>query len=142
MSRQRLRESNIKWSIKLTNESLALKIIKMVEIKTIENNAKNIEVQINNKISDFIDKNFKKDLNYFEKKNKVKINIKSNDNLNFSEYLIEYKSKSNKVIEKVEKIESLKKIIDEKTNKKININSKKKIFKKRKYKKKFDLKKN
>ena len=68
MSRQRLRESNIKWSIKLTNESLALKIIKMVEIKTIENNAKNIDVQINNKISDFIDKNFKKDLNYFEKK--------------------------------------------------------------------------
>ena len=142
MSRQRLRESNIKWSIKLTNESLALKIIKMVEIKTIENNAKNIEVQINNKIFDFIDKNFKKDLNYFEKKNKVKINIKSNDNLNFSEYLIEYKSKSNKVIEKVEKVESLKKIIAEKKNKKININPKKKIFKKRIYKKKFDLKKN
>ena len=142
MSRQRLRESNIKWSIKLTNESLALKIIKMVEIKTIENNAKNIEVQINNKISDFIDKNFKKDLNYFEKKNKVKINIKSNDNLNFSEYLIEYKSKSNKVIEKVEKVESLKKIIAEKKNKKININTKKKIFKKRIYKKKFDMKKN
>ena len=142
MSRQRLRESNIKWSIKLTNESLALKIIKMVEIKTIENNAKNIEVQINNKISDFIDKNFKKDLNYFEKKNKVKINIKSNDNLNFSEYLIEYKSKSNKVIEKVEKVESLKKIINEKTNKKTNIIPKKKLFKKRIYKKKFDLKKN
>ena len=142
MSRQRLRESNIKWSIKLTNESLALKIIKMVEIKTIENNAKNIEVQINNKISDFIDKNFKKDLNYFEKKNKVKIDIKSNDNLNFSEYLIEYKSKSNKVIEKVEKVESLKKIIAEKKNKKININPKKKIFKKRIYKKKFYLKKN
>ena len=142
MSRQRLRESNIKWSIKLTNESLALKIIKMIEIKTIENNAKNIEVQINNKISDFIDKNFKKDLNYFKKKNKVKIDIKSNDNLNFSEYLIEYKSKSNKVIEKVEKVESLKKIIAEKKNKKININPKKKIFKKRIYKKKFDLKKN
>ena len=141
MSRQRLRESNIKWSIKLTNESLALKIIKMVEIKTIENNAKNIDVQINNKISDFIDKNFKKDLNYFEKKNKVKINIKSNDNLNFSEYLIEYKSKSNKVIEKVEKLESLKKIIAEKNNK-INKSPKKKIFKKRKYKKKFDMKKN
>ena len=142
MSRQRLRESNIKWSIKLTNESLASKIIKMVEIKTIENNAKNIEVQINNKISDFIDKNFKKDLNYFEKKNKVKIDIKSNDNLNFSEYLIEYKSKSNKVIEKVEKVESLKKIIAEKKNKKIKINPKKKIFKKRIYKKKFNLKKN
>ena len=142
MSRQRLRESNIKWSIKLTNESLALKIIKMVEIKTIENNAKIIELQINNKISDFIEQNFKKDLNYFEKKNKVKINIKSNDNLNFAEYLIEYKSKSNKVIEKVEKLESLKKIVIENKNKKTNIIPKKKLYKKKKYKKKFDLKKN
>ena len=142
MSRQRLRESNIKWSIKLTNESLALKIIKMVEIKTIENNAKIIELQINNKISDFIEENFKKDLNYFEKKNKVKINIKSNDNLNFAEYLIEYRSKSNKVIEKVEKLESLKKVITEKNNKKINVIPKKKSYKKKKYKKKFNLKKN
>ena len=142
MSRQRLRESNIKWSIKLTNESLALKIIKMIEIKTIENNAKIIEVQINNKITDFIDENFKKDLNYFEKKNKVKINIKSNDKLNFSEYLIEYRSKSNKVIEKVEKMENLKKIVNDKKNIKSNINLKKKLYKKKKYKKKFDLKKN
>ena len=142
MSRQRLRESNIKWSIKLTNESLALKIIKMIEIKTIESNSKIIEVQINNKINDFIDQNFKKDLSYFEKKNKVKINIKSNDKLNFSEYIIEYKSKSNKVIEKVEKLESLKKIVTDKKNIKSNMNPKKKSYKKKKYKKKFDLKKN
>ncbi len=141
MSRQRLRESNIKWSLKLTNESLALKIIKMIEIKTIENNAKIIEVQINNKISDFIDQNFKKDLSYFQKKNKVIINIKSNDKLDFSEYLIEYKSKSNKVIEKVEKLESLKKVVADKKNIKLNINPKKKLYKRKKYKKKFDLKK-
>jgi len=142
MSRQRLRESNIKWSIKLTNESLALKIIKMIEIKTIENNAKIIEVQINNKITDFIELNFKKDLSYFEKKNKVKINIKSNEQLNFSEYLIEFKSKSNKVIEKMEKMESVKKIATEKKGIKSNINPKKKLYKKKKFKKKFDLKKN
>ena len=55
--------------------------------------------------------------------------------MNFSEYLIEYKSKSNKVIEKVEKVESLKKIIAEKKNKKIIINPKKKIFKKKNIKK-------
>ena len=142
MSRQRLRESNIKWSIKLTNESLALKIIKMIEIKTIENNAKIIEVQINNKITDFIELNFKKDLSYFEKKNKVKINIKSNEQLNFSEYLIEFKSKSNKVIEKTEKLESVKKIATEKKGIKSNINPKKKLYKKKKFKKKYDLKKN
>ena len=139
MSRQRLRESNVKWSIKLTNESFALKILKMIEIKTIENNAKIIDLQINGKISNFIDENFKENVNYFEKKNKVKININSNDNLNLSEYLIEYKSKTKKVLEKVENMESLKKVITE--NKKINKNPRKKIFRKKKYKKKF-VKKN
>ncbi len=141
MSRQRLRESNVKWTIKLTNESFSLKILKMIEIKTIENNAKIIDLEINNKISDFIEDHFKKDVNYFEKKNKVKININSNDKLNLSEYLIEYKSKSKKVIEKVEKIESLNKVIINNNNKK-NINPKKKIFRKKKYKKNFIKKKN
>ena len=35
MSRQRLRESNIKWSIQLTNETFAQKIIKLIEIKSL-----------------------------------------------------------------------------------------------------------
>ena len=141
MSRQRLRESNIKWSIKLTNESFALKLLKMIEIKTIENKAKIINLQINNKISVFINENFKEGLNYFEQKNKVKININSNDKLNLSEFLIEYQLKSKKVIEKVENLESLKKVVIENKNKKTNQSSRKKIFIKKKYKKKF-IKKN
>ena len=141
MSRQRLRESNVKWSIKLTNESFALKILKMIEIKTIENKAKIINLQINNKISVFINENFKEGLNYFEQKNKVKININSNDKLNLSEFLIEYQLKSKKVIEKVENLESLKKVVIENKNKKTNQSSRKKIFIKKKYKKRF-IKKN
>ena len=35
MSRQRLRESTVKWDVALTNESFALKILKIVEIKSI-----------------------------------------------------------------------------------------------------------
>ena len=97
--------------------------------------------QINTKISDFIDEHFKEDLKYFEKKNKVKININSNDKLNLSEYLIEYKSKSKKVIEKLESLENLKKVIIENKNNKTKVNSQKKIFRKKKYKKKF-VKKN
>ena len=69
MSRQRLRESNIKWSIKLTNESFAQKILKLIEIKSIENNAKIVDLKINNKVSEFIEKHFIEDLKYFEKKN-------------------------------------------------------------------------
>jgi len=142
MSRQRLRESNVKWSIKLTNDSLALKILKMIQIKTLENKAKIIDLQINDKMSDFINENFKENVNFFEKKNKVKININSNDKLNFSEYLIEYKSKSKKVIEKVESLENIKKVIIEDKNHKTNKSSQKKLFRKKKYKKKFVPKKN
>jgi len=141
MSRQRLRESSVKWSIKLTNESFALKILKMIEIKTIENNAKIINLQINNKILEFIEEHYKKDVNYFEKKNKVKININPNDKLNLSEFSIEYKSKSKKIIEKVENLELLKKDTNEKNKNKIIKNSQKKIYKKKKYKKKY-IKKN
>ena len=93
-----------------------------------------------NKISDFIDEHFKQDVNYFEKKNKVKININSNDKLNLSEFFIEYKSKSKKVIEKVEKLESLSKIVVENKNQKLKKNIQKKIFKKKKYRKKFIVK--
>ena len=142
MSRQRLRESNVKWSIKLTNDSLALKILKMIQIKTLENKSKIVDLQINNKMSDFINENFKENVNFFEKKNKVKININSNDKLNFSEYLIEYKSKSKKVIEKVESLENLKQVIIEDKNHKTNKSSQKKLFRKKKYKKKFVPKKN
>ena len=142
MSRQRLRESNVKWSIKLTNESFALKLLKMIEIKTIENNAKIVELKINNKISSFIQDNFKDDVNYFEKKNKVKIDINSDDKYDLSEFLIEYKSKSKKVIEKIEKLESLKKVIIEDKKSKNVINIPKKKFKKKRFKKNYSEKKN
>ena len=42
MSRQRLRESNVKWTMSLTNESQALKVLKLAEIKCLENKSKEI----------------------------------------------------------------------------------------------------
>ena len=138
MSRQRLRESNIKWSIKLTNETFAQKIIKLIEIKSLENGSKIIDLKINNKISDFIENQFIEDLKYFEKKNKIKINIVHSEELNLTEYLIEFKSKSGKILDKIEKIESLQKVVitKEKSNSDIQ-----KPFKKRKFKKKKFVKK-
>ena len=142
MSRQRLRESNIKWSIKLTNESFAQKILKLIEIKSIENNAKIVDLKINNKVSEFIEKHFIEDLKYFEKKNKIKINIDTVNELNISEYSIELKSKSEKVLDKIEKIETFQKIIIEKNETKSNENKPfKKDFKKRKFKKRKFFKK-
>ena len=143
MSRQRLRESNVKWVIKLTNESFILQILKLVELKSIENNAKIVDIKINEKNFNFIEKYFKEDINYFEKKNKIKINLNISKELNIAEYLIEIKSKSKKVLEKIEKLENLQNIeIKLKDRKKTLQKIPKKIFKKRKFKKRKYYKKN
>ena len=142
MSRQRLRESNVKWSINLTNESFALKILKMIEIKSIENNAKIVDIKINEKVSTFIENNFKENVNYFQKKNKIKVNISSDPSLNIAEYFIEFKSKSKKVLEKAEKLDNLEKLKEEiQDSSKRYKKPKKKNFKKRKFRKKIFTKK-
>ena len=142
MSRQRLRESNIKWSIKLTNETLALKVIKLIEIKIFETSAKIVDVNINEKILNFIKTYFSEDLDYFKNKNKIKINLTSDQGLGLQDYIIELKSKSGKVLEKVEKIENLQKITDEKIEQNLDLTKSKKVsFKKKKFKKKRNYKK-
>ncbi len=142
MSRQRLRESNIKWSIKLTNETLALKIIKLIEIKIFESNAKTVEAKLNEKILSFIESYFFEDLNYFKKKNKVKINLIVGENLSLQDYSIEFKAKSGKILDKIEKVENLQKISEEKNvNKNELITEKKSNFKRKKFKKRKIFKK-
>ena len=140
MSRQRLRESNIKWEINLSKETFALKIIKLVELKSIENKSKIIKIFANQKIINFIEENYTEDINYFKNKNKIEINIFLNNSLGFSDYIIEFFSKTNKVIEKIENISTLSKIINLKTYKKEKVAKKnihkKKFYKKKNYKKK------
>jgi len=141
MSRQRLRESSVKWNLKLSNETFALKVIKLVELKTLENTAKIIKIHLNDKISNFIKANYMDDLSYFKKKNKIEINIFENSSLGLDDYEIEYLSKTNKVIEKIEKVSNLKKLeILKPEVKNYNINKKK--FKKKKFYKKKNIKKN
>ncbi len=132
MSRQRLRESSVKWNIKLSEESFGLKILKLVELKSIETKSKNVKIYINEKINNFIQESYLKDINYFQKKNKKKIEIISDNSLNFSDYKIELFSKTNKLIDKIENISILKKH----TISKFVNNKSDKIFKKNKYKKK------
>ena len=135
MSRQRLRESNIKWALKLSNETFALKIIKLVELKTLENNAKIIKLYLNEKISKFIKESYMDDFNYFKIKNKIEINIFEKNSLEIDDYEIEFLSKTNKVINKIEKISSLKKLEVLKPEVK-NFNFNKRKFKKKKFYKK------
>jgi ribonuclease E len=143
MSRQRLRESAIKWKVTLTDESFAQKLLKTVELNAVINKAKFVELRVCKKISDFLKENFVDDLTYFEKKNKMTIDIISDTTLIIPEYIINIQNKSKKTIELIEHFEKLKnlevqikedKIIDKKEAKKFH----KKPFKKKPYfKKKF-----
>ena len=108
MSRQRLRESAIKWKVTLTDESFAQKLLKIVELKAVINKAKFVELKVCEKISDFLKENFVNDLTYFEKKNKMKIDIISDNSLIIPEYIINIKNKSKKTIELIEYYEKLK----------------------------------
>ena len=142
MSRQRLRESNVKWLMSLTNESQALKVLKLAEIKCLENKSKEILIYLNKRIIDFLSKNSEEDIVFFQKKNKIKISFKEDLDYGVNDYKIEFKAKNNKIIETIQS----EKIIKNETNiikfeekkkkyKKPNIkNSKKKFYKK--YKKK------
>ncbi len=139
MSRQRLRESSVKWNVALTNESFALKILKLVEIKSISNKAKFVKVKVCDKIRNFIKENFVDDLKYFEKKNKIKVEIIVDNSLIIPDHTIELLNKSKKILEKIENISKLKNLnelaLENNTSKK-KIKYKKKIFYKKKYFKK------
>ncbi len=142
MSRQRLRESAVKWKVELTDESFAQKLLKIVELKSVINKAKFVELKVCEKISDFLKENFVDDLTYFEKKNKMKIDIITDNSLIIPEYKIDLKNKSKKTIELVEHFEKLKNLEQQKVKLKIyDIKEKKKFTKKKNYKKKFYKKK-
>ena len=138
MSRQRLRESSVKWQISLTNETYALKIIKRLEIEAIENKAKIVDLSVCEQISNYIKENLIENIEYIEKKNKFKINISINNLMIISDYKVEFKNKSKKVLntlENITKLENAKHEIADNNLKKI------KKFKKRKFKKKKFFKK-
>ncbi len=138
MSRQRLRESAVKWKVNLTDESFAQKLLKIVELKAVLNKAKFVDLKVCKKISDFLKENFIDDLTYFEKKNKIKIDIISDSSLIIPEYIIDVKNRSKKTIELVEHFERLKNLDQQKKeNNVIDIKDKKKFIKKPFRKKKY-----
>ncbi len=134
MSRQRLRESSVQWSISLTNQSFVQKIIKLIEVKSINSKAKIVNANIPEKIKNFILDNFQKDIKYLEKKYKIKVNILGDKLLLVPEYEILFENKSKKILEKIEHKIEIKKIVTNKNNKTNNvIKFVKKDFKKKKY---------
>ena len=138
MSRQRLRESAVKWKVSLTDESFAQKLLKIVELKAVLNKAKFVDIKVCEKISDFLKENFVDDLTYFEKKNKMKIDIITENKLIIPEYIIDIKNKSKKTLELVEYQEKLKNLdFQKKQDNIIELKDKKKFRKKSFRKKRF-----
>ena len=138
MSRQRLRESAVKWKVTLTDESFAMKILKLVEVKAVLTKAKFVELKICEKISDFMKENFIEDLKYFEEKNLIKIDIIADNSLIIPEYIINLQNKTKKILETVEHLEKLKNLEEQKKEvKSFESLNKKKPYKKKPYKKKF-----
>ena len=133
MSRQRLRESAVKWKVTLTGESFALRILKLVEVKAILNKAKFVELKICVKVSDFMKVNFIDDLKYFEDNNKIKIDIIADNSLIIPEYIINLQNKTKKTINTFEYIEKLQNPEEQEKN----LMTPEKIINKKPFKKKF-----
>ena len=135
MTRQRLRESSIKWNMTLSIDSFALKVVKKAEEASFLNKAKIINIYISEKIKIYIDENLKKEIKYFKNKHSLEFNIISDKDLILPEYKIDLLNKNKKIIKKIENIEKVQKNSVSKVNffKKHKLNfTKKPSFKKKK----------
>ena len=124
MSRQRLRESSVKWDIVLSINSFSFKIIKLAEESSILNKAKLVNVIVCEQVNKYISLYFIEKVKYCEKKYKIKINFINDNSLIMPEYKIELLNKSKKVIKSIEHKIS----VNNNDEKKFKI---KKIFKKK-----------
>ena len=135
MTRQRLRESSVKWDMVLSIDSFSQKIIKKAEELAFSNKAKIINISVSEKVKIYIENFFKKEIDHFTKTYKFEMNLLSDKNLVIPEYKIDLFNKNKKIIKKVYNIINMEKTIN-------NKNSQKKIFSKDRYNKKGKFNKN
>ena len=99
MTRQRLRESSIKWEIQLSVDSFALKIIKLLEERAFSNpKIKIIDLSLSKKIIDIINNNYSTELKFFKDKYKFKINLIQNSEFLSIEFLFSFYDSKKKLI--------------------------------------------
>ena len=136
MTRQRLRESYVKWETVLSKDSFCEKILRKVEEKIFDiQKVKKVEVELSPKTIFYMRENMAEEINFFEKKFKFKTSFSINENLLSREFIINFLSNKNKKIDTYSEI-SLKiegpKILksQKKVTKKTKIKKKKKKQKK------------
>lgn len=106
MTRQRLRESSVKWNMTLALDSFALKIIKKSEELAFSNKVKIININVPLKVKTYIEENLMKEINHYKTKYKLEFNIISDNILVIPEYKIFLLNKNKKTIRKIENIET------------------------------------
>ena len=110
MTRQRLRESSIKWETQLSLSSFSQKILKKIQHLAFTDKVKIIKSYIPEKTKIFIEKNLLEELKYFQKKYQFKVEILSDAKLIIPEYKIDLLNKSKKIIKTIENINNISEI--------------------------------
>ena len=136
MTRQRLRESSVKWNMTLSLDSFALKIIKKGEELAFSNKAKTINIIAPLKVKEYIDENLAKEISHFKKKYKLELNVIAENKLIIPEYKIDLLNKNKKIIKQIENIEKIEKNFTKK-NYNMNLSKNRNFRKKGKFMKKY-----
>jgi len=99
MTRQRLRESSIKWEIQLSVDSFALKVLKLLEERAFsDSKIRIINVSLSKKIIDILNNNYSTELKFFKNKYKLKINLVQNSEFLSQEFLFSFFDSKKKLI--------------------------------------------
>ncbi len=107
MTRQRLRESSIKWETQLSMESFSQKILKKIQLLAFNDKVKIVKAFVPEKIMTYINENIFDELKYFQKKYSIKIDIQPDHALIIPEYKIDLLNKSKKVLNSIESIKKI-----------------------------------
>ena len=138
MTRQRLRESYVKWETVLSKESFCEKILRKVEEKIFDiPKLKKVNIEISPKTILYMKENMKEEINFFEKKFKFKSTFSKNENLLSNEFKINFLNNKSKILDTYSEISVV--VEDVKKDKKVKPSIKKKVrknFKRKKVQKK------
>ena len=126
MTRQRLRESSVKWQNVLSKESFSEKILRLVEQKYFDFlKTKKVNIKTCDAIKIYIENELKNNIKFLEKKYRFKINLVKDNKLLSNEFSISFMNNKNKEVGKVSEIYLIEDVENEVKNSLQNNKSKK-----------------
>ena len=126
MTRQRLRESSVKWQNVLSKESFSEKILRLVEQKYFDFlKTKKVNIKTCDAIKIYIENELKNNIKFLEKKYRFKINLVKDNKLLSNEFSIGFMNNKNKEVGAVSEVNLIEDIDNEVKNSSQNNKSKK-----------------